>query len=379
LKILFYSKGLNRPKGGAQSVGFKQYSKLSENNNVHIIPVTDLKFKGEIIHLLPKKYRSFIIPRVSFIYNFIWENWIIKRKLNQIIELIKPDVIHIHGYGGYYPRVDGKYKNKTLLTIHDEIYYIGSDKVSNGILSLLEKLYYLLSLREKKKAINNYGYFQALSNRMINQIEYAGGLKKNIFKIFNSIDDLEYKVEKRDDKKFEYLLMLSSIENKKRVIDGYNVLNHFDNKLKFVHTGGILSTFGRQYYNQVKKHKNRHKAFHLKRVTGKKKFKLIKRSIAMISLSRSESFGLTILEALKLDIPVIMTKTGATDYFKEISDKIILLDLNYTMEDLQNAVIKLLYDDEFRRSKNKLYKIKSWRTISEEIEKLYNIIKHNSI
>lgn len=102
---------------------------------------------------------------------------------------------------------------------------------------------------------------------------------------------------------------------------------------------------------------------------------IFKMSDVYVLPSVSEPFGLTVLEALKSGIPVIVSKQSGVS---EIVQNAIKVDF-WDVDDIANHIIKLLEDEEYKNQlkqklvEEEIHKI-SWYDSAQKIEEIYHIV-----
>lgn len=115
-------------------------------------------------------------------------------------------------------------------------------------------------------------------------------------------------------------------------------------------------------------------------VAGKSKSKALQESQFYIQLSRTEAFGVAILEALSYGLPIVVTE-GTT--WKEIAnEKGIGIGVNSSIEDISQAILALFRNDTMRNkmttaAREYVANNYQWKRISERQISLYQKYSNN--
>ena len=88
-----------------------------------------------------------------------------------------------------------------------------------------------------------------------------------------------------------------------------------------------------------------------------------------------EGFGLTLLEAMNMNCPIIASETSS---IKEVGANVIRYFDPYDIEDIKSKIENLIFDNSEKEKMLKLYeshlKKFSWKENAQETEKIYSKI-----
>ena len=167
---------------------------------------------------------------------------------------------------------------------------------------------------------------------------------KNLKILYNGVTPYKgFKKSKIKNNKYYTCLMLATYEARKGHLFLFKVIEHALNKLKNIK----LLIYGDDSSNQIPKlkrfiiSKKMHKNIKLNKFS-ENKYELLKNSDLLIVPSQShESFGLVIIEAMSVGVPVIANNVGG---IREVisSNKFGILVNKNSIKDFSNSLIKLL-------------------------------------
>lgn len=292
-----------------------------------------------------------------------------KKQLSKAVKEINPDVINVHYASGYGTLARVSKLNNYLLNLWgSDIYLFPSNCIKKRILvknleyaTYISSTTYCMALEAKKYTkkdmfvvpfgVNINNFVQVNKNNKgkiifgtIKSLEDVYGIDFliNVFSILNKIlkeknIEYEYRIYGKGSKKEEY----QSLINKLNLSENVRLMGYIPN-------------------NDVPK-------------------VLCDIDIFLLG-SKSESFGVSAIEAMASKVPVIATKV---DGFKEIIEdgySGLLIDYN-NLKDYANACLKLVENEEFRINiaenaySNVIEKYDWNRNVSKMIENLINISK----
>ena len=361
MKVLFYSKGLVNPRGGAQTAARKQFEAIldiEKDKNIQLYAITDYssgKIKGNNVFPIFPYIFKFII------FSFILENYLFTYFLERRLQN-KFDLIHIHAYGFNYPI----YKhNNAILTFHDELFYRGP-KITFSILIMIEKIYYYCNYLIRINNIQYYCNFQSLSIQITNQLK---SIIENpaIYEIPNgrssSLPFPKYNNKRIKTENIKIILSVGPLEDRKGITDLISIDHILPNSYKIVVIGKLAPIWGNHYFLKISKSNITYLGF----VSEKFKSFLYQNVDLVLSLSKSEASQLSIIEALEYKTNVLMTNTGSNQFLNKLLKipsgksnkfiaKLITNYLNDPKTKIRN-VIKINYPD--------------WSTIANSIASIY--------
>ncbi len=107
-------------------------------------------------------------------------------------------------------------------------------------------------------------------------------------------------------------------------------------------------------------------------VSHKTLLKLFSEATVFVAPSRFESLGVVLLEAMALEVPIVASNIPE---FREIAGDVALLVDAYDSDELANAVINMLTDDELRKKSTRkgIEKVKkyTWKRAHEQVFSIY--------
>lgn len=214
-------------------------------------------------------------------------------------------------------------------------------------------------------------------NSLIERSPYLSN--KKLFYIHNGVDD-KYEIYKNL-KKSDYFIMLSTYTS----IKGYDTLIEIAKILKNKKPKFKIKIFGygkhHEYTNlQNKINKNKLKKFIILKPFTINPLSELKKSIGLICLSQSqEAFGLTLIEAMSLGIPVLTTNVGGLKEVFNNSNAGYIYDKD-DINGFINGLLTLSNDEKIRenysRNARKHY-LKHFNSIKMS-KKYYEVIKKNN-
>ena len=132
---------------------------------------------------------------------------------------------------------------------------------------------------------------------------------------------------------------------------------------------------------QLIKHNNISDLVFLKgAVSGQSKSKALQESKFYIQLSRTEAFGVAILEALSYGLPIIVTE--GTTWKKIANEKNLGIGVDSSIKDISEAILTLFRNDTLRNAMattSRKYAINEyqWKSITEQQLSLYRNVAHH--
>jgi len=378
LRVLYISLGLPSPKGGAQLAGKRLLDKLLILNNGEID--YHCFAKKEIPNTktleMPSKLNVKILGDLFF-------NRKLAKHIKKIVNRDKPDLIHIHSYGYFAPKLPKEIP--CLITFHDEGFAKSyKDDYSPWISKILTNLTLNLSIKIRKKLISNNSHYHSISSKMSSLLINKGIKKDKIHMITWGKYDINEKLNKENNKNTlstyqisneDFLiLMVNYISHRKGIHTVVqSVLEKNRNDIKLIIIGKPLPVSGKLYkrkiLKKIKKIKSKSKIMWLNYVSDLELIDLYKRADLYISASYSEGCQLTLLEAAEYGIPIICSDVGAAkDLFTNKVDFFEPGDSKKLLELIQKQIIQ-------KSKKIKIeYHIPTLEDIAKKIIQVYNEI-----
>jgi len=380
MRILYISKGLLGPAGGAQYAAFKLLEKLIENDiKIDILTDNTQGSKRSIRQFFRDKrvkiyqYKSIInVP----LFGFLLEVPLIQKKIKKITEKEDFSCIHAHSYAGYYYSVGEK--SKTLVTFHNLPSFYYRNNIVPGIYGMLDTMWSKLTMEFRIKKLNKNYYYHALSNEIKEDLIKQGVSKEHIFFLPNGIEkppkptiSLEEFRNKWNIKIDDIVLFtVGRLNFGKGIHELIKALSKTKNKhLKTFIIGPPAFGIGNwyiNYLNSIIKKYNLNVTF-----TGKMNLNNISEFYYYgdyyVSPSLSEGCQLALLEAKSTGCNFISTQVGCAEYFKRNGDYIYNKDCLSDLIRILNTIRKT----KIRTIDNE---IMSWNLMAKKMIKIYEKI-----
>ena len=281
-----------------------------------------------------------------------------KRIFNFSAKLIKPDIVH----KTYYHHHQKIKKTKTVLTIYDLTHELMSTEYN-----------YKGEFYDKKKAIDNSDKIICISENtkkdLINHYQIQEDKVKVIYLGGNHLGQVPDIPDKENN--ILYVGSREKYKNFKCLINAYSNSTFLKKNFKIICFGGGSFTKKELDFFYSKK-------INIKNITAISGNDMLLKSFYLKSkvhviTSYNEGFGITAVEAMNLNCPVISSNKGSMPEI--ITDDNDLFDPD-RFEDLKNKLEKLLISDELITQKIKNGKIHSkkftWEKCAEKTLDLYN-------
>lgn len=294
---------------------------------------------------------------------------IFDKKIRKVIEKIRPDIIHCHCF---WPTVlAGIFlkKYKIITTLHNnplEDYSYGYGKkvgyLMTHIMLYFQKGFY------KNVAISKY----------IERVHLKLGIDSSkIVTIYNGIKDVKYKnieEKKITEMKFITVSALNEIKNVEFLIDVIHKLyiKKSERNIKFRIIGNG------PFYNRILNKINELKLQNIIELCGdierEKVYNFLKESNVFLFSSKSEGFGLVVVEALKMGLPVVSSNIPVMhEIIREGHNGYMCNNLDDYVEKIELILQNYSYFcNEVRKNFNKNYLAKQ---MSINYEKLYEELR----
>ena len=229
------------------------------------------------------------------------------KELKKVLEKYKPDIIHAHDYTASVISTMTGFKGRIISHLHINAPFSHNWNIKSILYSLTTKKYYKIV---------------GVSDSVLNEAIFKRKIEKEFIKIYNYVDKnkvLKKASEKLISKKYDlfYIGRLNEFKNPIEFIEIISKLN--DNRIKAVMIGdGEL----KEECSKLIKEK---KLDEIIEMIGfvKNPYSIINNCKIGIMPSKVEGFGLTAIESLILDKPVLNTGVGGLkEIFKSNQDLI---------------------------------------------------------
>ncbi len=261
-------------------------------------------------------------------------------------------------------------KIKTITTVHD-LTEVAISKY-NIFLNLIKKKIILSSIKNSRAIIT-------VSDATKSQIENK--YKRHCTRIYNGINEEKSNYDKSiitlpyQLKKKKYFISIGTLLHHKNfdiLMKCFHLFSKISKDIKLVIVGNKDNA-----YQKLINLKNQLQLGQNLIITGyledRVKNHLLKNSLTLISISKNEGFGMTLLEAQNYNIPII---ASCLDVYKEIlNDSAVFVNYN-NFEEVANTMSQLVRDEFLRKSliqkgRQNLKRF-SWETSTKEILSFYN-------
>ena len=360
MKVLFVVRSFTYPLGGIEEVIYQLCEGLKKRN-----------IKTEILtsNTYSTNLKDIKITRVPVIK---LSGYYYSRKLIKELRDKKFDILHVHGWGSYIIKSCIEYGHKTkkpvILTPHGFFHKKDFPRV------VFKKLYNKLFLHE---LLSKTSACIAFTSKQKEFLENNGAKEVKI--IPNGINPKEFNkkfisFKKNFGIKEKFLLSVGRIEEYKGFQDlilAFSKIHERYSNLKLVIIGkdcGYLTDL----INLTKKLKLQNKVIFTGNISRKLLLSAYKEAELYISSSHYESFGITLIEALASETPVISTDTGiASDLPKEFC-KIFKIKNTDELAKLIVSSLKENWKEKIKRKSFKFIKENfSWEKIVDTHIKVY--------
>lgn len=292
-------------------------------------------------------------------------------KLRKIIKKINPDIIHCHCF---YPTVITglylkEYYNKIISTLHnnpleDFLYEYGKtiSFFMVKMMSFFQKRFYL------NISISDY----------IKNIHKKIGVN-NVAVIYNGVPCIEGNYKNFYEKSKKMKLITASVLIKRKNI---NFLIDVSEKLKDLEIEYELNIIGdgaeKEYLKElVLKKKLEKNIKFLGKISREEVYKELFKSDIFLFSSKSEGFGLAVVEALMCRLPVVTSNIPVMEEIIENDKNGVIC--NFNVNEYVNAILKIYKDlDEYKRNTQKYFNENFLsKKMSENYVKIYEEIFKN--
>lgn len=364
MKILHVTLSMSAKNGGIPIVIQKLTEKLTEQgSSVAILASTNNK--GHIIY--PEKVKLINIKE-SFLSK-IWAGHSFNFKRIAEKEVARCDVVHIHGTW-HYPQyiayqLAKKYKKPFILSP------LGSlDPWCLNYKSLKKKIFIFLI---QNKILKEACFVHALTEKENLDI-------RNFNKNYKTITipagiDIENKERNLSDiKTIVFLGRLHPIKELDILAEAFGIINEKRKDVQLLIVGPDENNHQKEIENILRNNNSLNKTIFTGILTGQDKIKALCSSDIFVLPSYSETFGLSILEAMSCKLPVVISKQCNIASQVKASNSGVIVNLNKT--DLAEAIIKLLDNKDLAKEMGengqRLIQEKfSWNKITNKMIDLY--------
>lgn len=271
-----------------------------EKIKIYLIP--EIPFPSKMPFL-----RSAMPPNLEFL------------KIEQIIKKEKPDIAHLHGYGLIFIDLIAMLLNNLKIPYIFTVHGIPSTPEESG--GVLKQIWIVYTEFIGKKTLENARLITCVSN-FISKHRFLTRFSKKIRIIYNGINKKEYKYINRINLRERYqlpkntaiLFSVGRLTKMKGFQDVITNLEKYEKKLKRS-VYYLIAGEDDGYLNELKRLveiKNlREKIIFLGKISEKQKREYIKSCDYFVVPSRSEPFGLVVLEGICLRNPPIVNNSGS--------------------------------------------------------------------
>ena len=263
-------------------------------------------------------------------------------------------------------------KIKTVVTVHDLAHF-------NPNYSLPERYKRASFLFER--LINEYKPDRIITvsdfvrNELLNRYPH---LENNTFTVYHGADHLEENSPNTPYFNFPYLLYLGTLEHRKNIkglFDAYDIIKSKLQGIKLVLVGNPNGYGGDEIIKYIKENDKSDNVVITGYLDNSSLKSILRNAVCSIYPSFYEGFGIPILEAMQLGIPVITSSFGA---MQEIAGNAALLTDTRIKEEFSNSIFKIVYNESLRNqlitSGKKRSASFTWKKSAENSLKVYESI-----
>lgn len=263
---------------------------------VAIIIINDL-YEDTLIKSLDKKISLYILERKPGSINI---NYIIK--LNKLLLQKQPDIIHLHN-SNIAPILKKQFLAKTCVTLHS----LPQGQIQQ---SLVKKIWNKVSKKNSQynnvSSINKIPYIFSISKAVQYELKKHYNLESTV--IYNGIDTIHFKKKLTGNRNTPLrIVMVSRLEHN---FKGQDLLIEAIAKIKDKTTVDFIGSGSSIEYLKVLTHQ--FKCEDYVKFLGKKDQEYISSHLAnydlLVQPSRLEGFGLTVVEAMSAQVPVLVSE-----------------------------------------------------------------------
>ena len=363
MKILYDAKVFYIQKYGGVSKYFNRLS--NEISNYHdariVAPIYLSNYIDEFSHT--KKIKFLKINKHYKNTRFI-SNYINQKFFELYYNYFKPEIVHLTYYEN---QLYFKKKSKIVLTIFDLIHE-----------KFMTKYDFSYKYLSKKNYLENADQVICISNSCKKDLlEFYNIDEKKIDVVYLGVDlNKDYKIIDDDYLKKPYILYVGSRDNYKnfdKFIKAFSLSERLIKNFNIVCFGG--KDFSKEEIELFKNCKLQ--LSKIKRFTGNDELLryVYKKAKIYVCPSLYEGFGLTILEAMAMDCPVISSNAGA---LQEVGGDIASYFNPNDIDEMSYKIEKILFsnqdlDFQLKNSKHHLRKF-SWKNTADQTMKIYEKI-----
>ena len=306
--------------------------------------------------------------KIHGLYLSRYPNLKILRKINnRLVEIYKDnlnaDIIH----DSYYPESYNKSSKKKIMTVHDTIHEKFNDIYKTDYISI------------RKKIIKNIDLFICVSqNTKDDFIKYYNISEDRVFVIPHGHEHLKdvvnYNISNNKMFNKPFILYVGGrmrYKNFKILLEAYSKIEEIRNNYNIICYGGEkVSKEELNFFKNFGVEKN------IIKIDGNDALlkSLYKNSKLLVSTSLYEGFGLTILEAISFECPVLANDINVyKDIYKDSIDYFDYNNLENLMHKLQEILIKNVYHAN-KKQVTSILTENNWNNCAEKTINLYKQI-----
>jgi len=290
------------------------------------------------------------------------------KEIKKVLENEKPDIVHCHSSGaGFFGRFATKNKIPTLFTAHGWGFNIGVPFLQKWIAVFSEKFV----SRYTERIICVSEFVKELG------VKYKIADKEKFEVMYNGVES--YKSSKEDDNGKIKIVFVGRLAEPKDPLVLLKAYDRLSNELKEVVEISIIGDGPKKKELELYLENNElENASLLGSLPREQVFDKINKSNVFVLVSSYEGLPYTILEAMNVGLPIIVSDVGGIKEMVEDGVNGFLLE-NNSVEELKNVLEKLIKDQSLRekmgkRSKEKVLEKFTLGKMLKDTEELYNKI-----
>lgn len=309
-----------------------------------------------IYYLISDKEIYFDISNYKNVKKYIYGyGKVIKKSFFYFLKLhkkLEKDNIKLDVFWGTQHFIPKRLNCRTVLTIHDLSFKLFPKTVDFKV-RLISDLMFKSSVRMADDIVCVSNYTKKVLTHEYKDI--MGDKKTHVIYIAGNDDNYEMKKEEIYDElidkyKFtnrKYILFISTIEPRKNIDVLLNAFYNLNDKMDLVICGKI----GWKCEQIEQRINNMDNVYYLNYVTDQEKAYLLKNAYVFVMPSLYEGFGIPVVEAMQMDIPVVVADNSSLKEIVQMS-KLRFETHNYKQ---LNEILNMLYDNKEFYQKAKQY------------------------
>lgn len=379
MRVVFIGNGIDRPNFGAQSASRQILDEMMSQSDIEFITYPAIE-ENWIAPTRKRFLSGTSVDHIRWMYTS-------SRAAGKLCRESNADLVHIQSYGGYATLPPNHVPS--LITLHDEPNISIRDYVSPPYYGLINAWIRRISHFLISQMIRRNPFAIALCSLIKHQLQQMGLSENRIQIIPNGVENddaglpptlhlindiTEISMNSR------IVLSVGSLVFEKglhKEIMAAKMLQQINPSIHFVRVGSGNTPLARGYMKRIRQWlkadsvDNFHWIGYLQHDTL---MKLMQTVDMYLSASYTESFGLSLVEAMIAGLPIVCTDVGIARDFLKDDPNTIILDRFCTPKQIAESVIELLERGVRNESKRNP---PSWKNVAKDTINFYQRIIDN--